>query len=69
MAVRTNYFPLWEAENGRFRLTHEVAAPKPIQEYIRLIRKFSHLKETDIDEFQKMVDRKYAVIKKLCETE
>jgi pyruvate/2-oxoacid:ferredoxin oxidoreductase beta subunit len=66
MAVRTNYFPLWEAENGRFHLTHEVSSPRPIQEYIRLVRKFSHLKETDIAEFQQMVDRRYAVIERLC---
>jgi pyruvate/2-oxoacid:ferredoxin oxidoreductase beta subunit len=65
-AVRTNYFPLWEAENGRFRLTHEVSAPKPIQEFLQLVRKFSHLKEADIAKFQQMVDQKYAVIKKLC---
>ena len=69
MAVRTNYFPLWEAENGRFRLTHEVSAPRPIQEYLRPIRKFSHLKEADIAEFQQMVDRRYAVIKRLCAAE
>jgi pyruvate/2-oxoacid:ferredoxin oxidoreductase beta subunit len=69
MAVRTNYFPLWEAENGRFRLTHEVSAPRPIQEYLRLIRKFSHLKEADIAGFQRMVDLKYAVIKRLCAAE
>jgi pyruvate/2-oxoacid:ferredoxin oxidoreductase beta subunit len=67
--VRTNYFPLWEAENGRFHLTHEVSAPRPIQEYLRPIRKFSHLKEADIAEFQQLVDRNYAVIKRLCAAE
>jgi pyruvate/2-oxoacid:ferredoxin oxidoreductase beta subunit len=66
LAVRTNYFPLWEAENGRFRFTHEVANPRPIQEFIKPIRKFSHLKEADIAEFQRMVDIRYAVIQKLC---
>jgi pyruvate/2-oxoacid:ferredoxin oxidoreductase beta subunit len=66
MAVRTNYFPLWEAEDGRFRLTHEVASPRPVQEFIKLVRKFGHLKEADIAEFQQMVDRRYAIIKKLC---
>jgi pyruvate/2-oxoacid:ferredoxin oxidoreductase beta subunit len=69
MAVRTNYFPLWEAENGRFHLTHEVSAPRPIREYIQLVRKFSHLKETDIAEFQQMVDRRYALIKRLSDVE
>jgi pyruvate/2-oxoacid:ferredoxin oxidoreductase beta subunit len=69
LAVRTNYFPLWEAENGRFRLTHEESAPRPIQEYLRPVRKFSHLKEADIAEFQQIVDRRYAVIKRLCTAE
>jgi pyruvate/2-oxoacid:ferredoxin oxidoreductase beta subunit len=67
MAVRTNYFPLWEAENGRFRLTHEVPNPRPIQEFIKSVRKFSHLKEADIAAFQKMVDERYAMLKGLCE--
>jgi pyruvate/2-oxoacid:ferredoxin oxidoreductase beta subunit len=66
LAVRTNYFPLWEAEDGRFRLTHEVASPRPIREFLKLVRKFSHLKEDDIAEFQRMVDRRYDFIKKLC---
>jgi pyruvate/2-oxoacid:ferredoxin oxidoreductase beta subunit len=65
-AVRTNYFPLWEAENGRFRLTHEVANPRPIGEFIKPIRKFSHLRDADIAEFQQMVDQRYDVIKGLC---
>jgi pyruvate/2-oxoacid:ferredoxin oxidoreductase beta subunit len=69
MAVRTNYFPLWETEDGRFRLTHEVTSPRPIGEFIKLVRKFSHLKEPDIAKFQQMVDRRYAVIKKLCTVE
>lgn len=66
MAVRTNYFPLWEAENGNFRLTQEVASPRPIQEFTRLIGKFSHLKETELNNFQQMVDKRYAFIKGLC---
>jgi len=67
MAVRTNYFPLWEAENGKFKLNLEVANPKPIGDFIKMVRKFSHLKEADIDEFQKMVDQRYAIIKGLSE--
>jgi pyruvate/2-oxoacid:ferredoxin oxidoreductase beta subunit len=66
-AVRTNYFPLWEADNGRFRLTHEVPNPKPIQELTRLMRKFSHLKEADMDRLQQAVNERYALIKALCD--
>ena len=67
LAVRTNYFPLWEAENGKFKLNLEVTNPKPIEEFIKRVRKFSHLKEADITAFQEMVDKKYALIKGLCE--
>ncbi|MBN1162067.1 MAG: hypothetical protein JXA17_08980, partial [Dehalococcoidales bacterium] len=44
-AVRTNYFPLWEAEDGKPRITVEVANPKPVSEFTKLMRKYSHLKE------------------------
>jgi len=67
MAVRTNYFPLWEAEKGKFRLTHEVASPRPVQEFVKLVRKFSHLKEADIANLQDVVNQRYALIKGLCD--
>jgi pyruvate/2-oxoacid:ferredoxin oxidoreductase beta subunit len=66
-AVRTNYFPLWEAEYGKVRLTHQVANPRPVQELTRLMRKFSHLKEADINNLQQIVDERYALIKSLSE--
>jgi pyruvate/2-oxoacid:ferredoxin oxidoreductase beta subunit len=64
-AVRTNYFPLWEAENGNIRLTHEVASPRPVEDFIKMVRKFSHFKEEDINNFQQMVDHRYTLIKGL----
>jgi len=66
-AVRTNYFPLWEAENGKFRLTQEVSNPKPVQELTKLLRKFSHLKEDDLSSLQKIVNERYAFLKSICE--
>lgn len=66
-AVRTNYFPLWEAETGKFRLTHEVANPRPVQELTKMMRKFAHLKEDDIDKLQQLVNERYALIKTLCD--
>jgi pyruvate/2-oxoacid:ferredoxin oxidoreductase beta subunit len=66
-AVRTNYFPLWEMENGQFRITVPVDAPRPISEYITTVGKFSHFKEDDIAEFQKIVNDRYNMIKSLVE--
>ena len=67
MAVRTNYFPLWEAENGRFRFTHKTDKPRPIHEFTGLMGRFSHLKEEDINKFQQLVNERYDLIKSLCE--
>jgi len=66
-AVRTNYFPLWEAEDGKPRLTVEIANPKPVTELTKLMRKFSHLKEDGLAELQKAVDERYALVKSLCD--
>jgi pyruvate/2-oxoacid:ferredoxin oxidoreductase beta subunit len=64
-AVRTNYFPLWEAEDGKPKFTVEVAAPKPVTDLTKLMRKFAHLKEDGLAELQKQVDERYALLKTL----
>jgi len=66
-AVRTNYFPLWEAEYGKPRFTVEVSSPRPVAEFAKLMRKFSHLKEDGLAGLQKQVDERYALIKNLVE--
>ncbi len=66
MAVRTNYFPLWEMENGKFRITAPVENQRPIQEYLSLCGKFSHLKEEDVSVIQGAVNERYQLIKSLC---
>ncbi len=67
MAVRTNYFPLWEMEGGQFRITAPVENPRPIQEYLSLCGKFSHFKEEDITLFQAAVNDRCQLIKTLCD--
>jgi phenylglyoxylate dehydrogenase beta subunit len=68
LAVETNYFPLWEYERGEYRLTHPVKKPKPVAEYARLLKKFSHLDENDLKEFQRMVNQRFAHIHALTKT-
>ncbi|HSW58150.1 MAG TPA: thiamine pyrophosphate-dependent enzyme [Dehalococcoidales bacterium] len=67
MAVRTNYFPLWEMEEGKFRFTASVENPRPIKDYVSLVGKLSHFKDDDIAEFQKIVDDRFKVIKALVD--
>ena len=66
-AVRTNYFPLWEMEDGKFTFNSSVDNPKPIQDYLSLVGKFSHFKEDDIAEFQKIVNYRFNQLKALVE--
>ena len=65
-AVETNYFPLWEFERGTYRLTHPVEKPKPISDYLGLLKKFSHLDDSDKKEFQRVVDERFARLKSLA---
>ena len=68
-AVETNYYPLWEYENGEYRLTHEIDKPKPISEYTRLLKKFAHLEAEDIESLQGVVDKRFRRIKALTKIE
>ncbi len=66
LAVETNYFPLWEAEEGQFRFTHLPRKPKPVKEFLKLMGRFSHLSESDLDDFQEMVDDRFRQIQLQC---
>jgi pyruvate/2-oxoacid:ferredoxin oxidoreductase beta subunit len=66
-AVRTNYFPLWEMENGKFTFNSSVDNPKPISDYLSLVGKFSHFKPEDVAEFQRIVDYRFNALKALVD--
>jgi len=66
-AVQTNYFPLWEAEYGKFTITQKVNKPKPVSELLNLAGKFKHLKEDKVDELQAFVDHRFSILKTLCD--
>ena len=64
-AVETNMFPLWEAEDGQFRLTYRPKKVRPVTEYTKLQGRFSHLKQEEVDELQKEADAGFALIENL----
>jgi pyruvate/2-oxoacid:ferredoxin oxidoreductase beta subunit len=61
-AVKTNYFPLWEAVNGKIRMTKTVKKPKPVSTYTSLMKKFAHLSEADLQILQDDIDYEYCVL-------
>jgi pyruvate/2-oxoacid:ferredoxin oxidoreductase beta subunit len=66
-AVRTNYFPLWESENGQYRITQKVAKPKPIEELTKLMGKFKHMSGEELAVLQKKADKRFGVLQALCD--
>ena len=66
LVVETNVFPLYEVIDGRWKLSRKVRKPKPVNEYLKLQRRFRHLTEADIAFIQERVDREYERLLALC---
>ncbi len=63
LAVETGVFPLYEVENGKYRLSIDFPKLKPVKEYIKLQGRFRHLTEEMIEEIQKRVDQEYGQLR------
>lgn len=63
LAVETCYWPLYEIENGKYKITYKPAKKLPIEEFLRPQRRFKHMfkpgNEWMIEEFQKEVDKRW----------
>ena len=59
LAVETGIFPLYEVENGTYRLTKKVSKLKPVSDYLKLQGRFRHLTDDMREQIQKQVDRNY----------
>ena len=71
LAVDTCYWPLYEVENGKYKITYKPAKKLPIEEFLRPQRRFAHMfkegNEWMIEEFQKEVDKRWEELLKLEE--
>ena len=60
MVVETGIFPLYEVENGKYRLTLETPEPRrPVGDYLKLQGRFRHLDPADVARVQARVDQEY----------
>ncbi len=64
LAVETNVFPLYEVIEGKY-VVRKNNKPKPVEEYLKIQRRFSHLTPEVIQNIQKRVDEDYARLVKL----
>lgn len=63
LAIDTCYWPLYEVENGKYKITYKPAKKLPIEEFLKPQRRFKHMfksgNEWMIEEFQKEVDARW----------
>ena len=59
LAVRTGVFPLYEVENGRYKLSLSLTKLEPVESYLKTQGRFRHLTENTIKEIQERVTREY----------
>ncbi len=70
LAVDTCYWPLFEVEDGEWRLTYKPKEKKPLEEWFKVQGRFRHLfKEENrhmLQEAQDYIDRRWEKILRLC---
>ncbi len=59
LAVQTGIFPLYEIENGEYKISVKPSRIRPVQDYLKLQGRFRHLSEETIAEIQHRVDKEY----------
>jgi len=59
MAVRTGYFPLYEIENNNIKITQKVLNRKPVQDYLKMQKRFFPFPQELIPVVQEAVNEGY----------
>ena len=71
LAADTCYWPLYEIENGKYKINYKPANKLPIEEFLKPQRRFKHMfnpgNEWMIEQFQKEVDERWEDLLKLEE--
>ena len=60
LAVQTGIFPLYEIEDGKYKLNVSPPKLKPVQDYLKLQGRFRHLSDDNVRVIQDRVNKEYA---------
>jgi pyruvate ferredoxin oxidoreductase beta subunit len=73
IAVDTCFWPLYECENGKYRITIKPKEKKTVVEYLKIQERFAHLFKTKdqamLDRIQQEIDQKWERLLKRCQAE
>jgi pyruvate ferredoxin oxidoreductase beta subunit len=59
-------FPLYEVENGNYKINYNPETLKPVAEYLKAQGRFRHLSDVEINRIQQKVDQDWARLKSLA---
>jgi len=65
-AVQCGMFPLYEVENGKYKINIVPEPLKPVVDYLKGQGRFRHLSETDINKIQQKVNQNWAKLKDMA---
>ncbi len=67
LAVQTGMFPLFEVENGKYKININPGKLKPVTDYLKAQGRFRHLTDNDISRIQERVNQDWIKLKDLAE--
>ena len=56
LCVETGFWPLYEIENGQFKVTYRPTERKPVKEYLEAQKRFKHLNDEEKEKIQEFVN-------------
>jgi len=69
LAVATRFFPLYEVDDGVYKLTVPVPSPKPVEDYLRVQGRYSHLLDPkhskELEVLKKEIEDNYKRLERL----
>ncbi|MBI2129159.1 pyruvate ferredoxin oxidoreductase [Candidatus Woesearchaeota archaeon] len=70
LAAESRFWPLYEVENGVYKLNYDPAKPIPVSDYLKTQGRFAHLFKQEnkeiLEKIQKNVDEEWEKLLKLC---
>lgn len=66
LAVQTGMFPLYEVENGKYKISVTPENLKPVTDYTKAQGRFRHLSENELNHMQERVNKEWEKLKMLA---
>jgi len=66
LAVETGIFPIYEIENGQYKLNIDLPYLRPVEDYLKLQGRYRHLTKESIAEIQVKVVEEYNKVRQLA---